>query len=286
MDWETGLITLYVEISEHQKQILWSVNERFTNGGYKRCSDEEIVTLHLFGISRGLRSIKSIHKYAITHLKDYFPQLPDYAGYVHRVNRLSETFRVLINLLQGQRLTEEEDAVYLVDSFPIVLAKGQHAYHASVAQEIASKSYNATKKMYYYGVKAHVVTRRREGSLPEPEIVIFEGAARQDGPMFEQMRVWMSNNLVFADKAYKRPDEQAFELQNNLKVMTLVIKARGQKKLTPEQKAASQAVSRVRQPIETFFGWIQRKTCIQEAGLVRSCAGLLTHIFARLAAAL
>jgi hypothetical protein len=25
MDWETGLIALYVEISEYQKQILWSV---------------------------------------------------------------------------------------------------------------------------------------------------------------------------------------------------------------------------------------------------------------------
>ena len=35
MDWELGLITLYVEICEHQKQHLWSVSERFTNGVIK-----------------------------------------------------------------------------------------------------------------------------------------------------------------------------------------------------------------------------------------------------------
>lgn len=286
MDWELGLITLYVEICEHYEDHLWAVSERFTNGGYKRCGDEEILTIHLFGIGRGMRDIKSIHKYATAHLKEYFPHVPQYAAYVHRVNRLSEAFRMLVNLIQSKHILAEEGSLYLVDSFPIALAKGQHAYNARVAPGVASKSYNATKKMFYYGVKGHAVMRKREGRLPELEIFILEGAARQDGPMFDQLRQWMGNNLVFADKAYVRPDGHRFELQNDLKVITPTIKCRGQKVLTPEQKVFSQAVSKIRQPIETFFGWLQRKTGIQDAGLVRSCAGLLSHIFAKLAASL
>ena len=42
----------------------------------------------------------------------------------------------------------------------------------------------------------------------------------------------------------------------------------------------------MRQPIETLFDWINRVTTIQDAGLVRSTAGLLTHIFGKFAAAM
>lgn len=285
MDWELRLITLYVEICEHYQTSLWTVSERFTNGGYKRCCDEEILTIQLWGIMGGLKEMKRIHRYAKDHLRQYFPALPGYAAYVHRVNKLGEAFGLIVNLIQSKRIKEGDESVYLVDSFPVALARGQHAYKARVASEIASKSYNATKKMYYYGVRVHTVARKREKTLPELEFAIIEGAARQDGPLFDQLRQKMSDNLVFGDKAYKRPDGDKFELENELKVITPIIKERG-KELTQEQKVFSKAVSKIRQPIETFFGWLQKKTGIEDAGLVRSCAGLVSHIFAKIAAAL
>jgi len=64
MSWELRLISLYLEISEHYKQSLWVEFERFSNGGYKRCTDEEILTVYLFGILTGFRNIKKIHQYA------------------------------------------------------------------------------------------------------------------------------------------------------------------------------------------------------------------------------
>ena len=286
MDWELGLITLYLEICEHYKQDLWVTCQRFTNGGIKSCSDEEILTVYLFGLLRGFKTKKSLHKYALDHLKPYFPGLPRYAAFNHRVNNLSEACRMLSEIIQSKRVLENDEGVYLVDSFPIVIAKGQHAYTARVASEVASTSYNSTKKMYYYGVKAHIVARRRENGLPEVELLVLDGAARQDGPLFDQLRLMMHDNLVFADKAYKRPDEQSIEMGQGLKVITPTIKQRGQKKLLPEQAAFSRAVAKIRQPIETLFGWIQKKTGIQEAGLVRSSAGLASHIFGRFVAAL
>ncbi len=78
----------------------------------------------------------------------------------------------------------------------------------------------------------------------------------------------------------------AIEIEQDLKVFTPITKARGQKTLEPQQKIFSKAVSRMRQPIETLFGWIQKTTGIQCAGLVRSSKGLLTHIFGRFAAAM
>ena len=79
--------------------------------------------------------------------------LPDYAVFVHRVNRLHEAFRQFIADLQACQVTEEDEDVYVMDSFPIMLAQQNHAYRAKVAQEVASRGYCSTKKLYYHGVK-------------------------------------------------------------------------------------------------------------------------------------
>jgi hypothetical protein len=286
MSWEEELITLYLIICKEYQDKLWVTCQRFTNGGSKAFSDAEAMTLYLFGIKQGFKEIKSIHRYIKSHLQDWFPKIPNYEGFVYRINKLSESFRALIESLQSKQVLPSDKSVYLVDSFPIILAQNQHAYRAKVAPELASKSYNATKKMYYYGVKAHIVARKRPESLPEIEIVVFEEAGRQDGPVFDQIRPMLSDNYVFADKAYNRPDAKTIQRTQNLMVVTPITKEPGQKQLDAAQKLYSTAVSRIRQPIETLFGWIQRLTGIQNASLVRSSAGLLTHLFGRLATVL
>lgn len=285
MDWEVRLITLYLKISEYYRTDIYVCCERFSNGGYKRCTDEEILTVYLFGILSNFKNAKVIHKYALSHLKHYFPGLPGYSGFIHRVNRMSEAFKVLSNSIQSERTKTEEEELFLVDSFPIALTKGQHAYTARVAKEVASTGYNATKKMYFYGVKAHVVARRQEGTLPEIEQLFIDEASKHDGPVFDQFRPMLHDCTVVADKAYKRPDEHIIEQKQNLKVMTPPMKAKGQE-LTKEQAKIAKALAKIRQPIETLFGWIQRKTSIQDASLVRSVCGLTTHVFSKLSAVL
>lgn len=91
---------------------------------------------------------------------------------------------------------------------------------------------------------------------------------------------------VFGDKAYQRPDAVAVEQYQQLKVLTPVKKKKGQRYLEADEKWLSTAVSRVRQPIETLFGWLNKKTGIEVASNVRSYRGLLVHVFGRLTAAL
>jgi len=281
------LITLYLVICNAYQQKLWAVCQRFTNGGYKRFTDEEVMTIYIQGNLKGFTTIKQIHTYARQHLLSYFPHLPCYAAFVHRINNLGDAFKELVILLQSEQVSTQDERLYLVDSFSIVLAKNNHAYTAKVATEIASKSYNATKKMYYHGVKAHVVARKNRNALPDIELLIVDAAGRQDGPIFDELlRPHMFNNLAFADQAYRRPDEKAIEIAQNLKILTPVQKARGQEELAPKDKIFSTAVSRIRQSIEALFGWINRKTGIEDASLVRFTAGLTAHIFGKLASAI
>lgn len=287
MDRDTTLITLYLIICNIYAEKGFWVCQRYSNGGYKRFTDEEAMSIYILGILMGFRTIKSIHKYAQSSLLDYFPTMPGYAAFVHRLNRLGDAFKEIIAFLQTSPMLCYDERVYLVDSMPIVVAKNNHAYTAKVATELASKSYNATKKMYYHGLKAHVVARKNEGSLPDIELFIVDGAGRQDGPSFDELlRPHMHSNLAFGDQAYRRPDEKNFEMEQDLKVYTPIQKQKGQKELGTDEKAFSKAVSKIRQPIEALFAWINRITGIEEASLVRSTAGLITHVFGKLAAAM
>lgn len=286
MGWEEYLITLYLRICKEYKENLCFSCERFTNGGCKSFTDEEVMVVYLIGVLRGFKSIKALHRYAKDHLKSWFPGLPEYAAFIHRVNRLHEAFRQLIANLQAEQVSKNDDDVYLMDSFPIMLAQHNHAYTAKIAAEVSGRGYCSTKKLHYYGVKAHVVARKRAGKLPDLEILMIENASRHDGPIFDQIRPMLHDNLGFGDQAYKRPDAELIEVEQNLKILTPIKKDRGQKELEPENRAFSKAVSRIRQPIEALFSWINRITSIENAGLVRSSAGLFSHIFGKFAAAM
>ena len=74
--------------------------------------------------------------------------------------------------------------------------------------------------------------------------------------------------------------------EQNLDMLTPVKRKKGQEHLSAAEKLFSAAVSRVRQPIESLFNWIDEKTGIQCASKVRSYQGLLVHAFGRLAAAM
>ena len=68
-------------------------------------------------------------------------------------------------------------------------------------------------------------------------------------------------------------------------MQTLVKKHKGQDHLDATDQLFSTAISRIRQPIESLFAWIEPKTGIESASQVRSYAGLMVHVFGRLTAA-
>lgn len=95
----------------------------------------------------------------------------------------------------------------------------------------------------------------------------------------------MHDTSVYADKAYvSNALKQRLEEQNT-SLNTPVKKKKGQQ-LSMMDEILSSSVSRVRQPIESLFSWIDEKTGIQTASKVRSTQGLLVHVYGKLAAAL
>lgn len=290
MNWQDELIATYLYICKHYEENLWIYCQRMSNHADLSFSDEEVITLYLFGIIDKHKEIKQIYKYADRHLRAWFPKLPGYVAFVQRLNRVADVFAPLLEILQTEqeilRAKQGDTQVLLTDSFPVAMAKQGHRFKACVAKGFANHGYCSTKKLYYYGVCVHVVARKQAGTLPSPEFVGLTAASYHDGKIFDQIRPELNNETLLGDKAYKRPDASQFEAAQQLTVLTPVQKQKGQQYLDADEQWLSRAVSQVRQPIETLFGWIEEKTGIECAGKVRSYAGLMVHVFGRFAAAM
>ncbi len=232
------------------------------------------------------RDIKQIHTYASNHLKEWFPQLFCYETFVRRIDAMGEMLPAFLQLLIDRQCNIEIRSRFkLIDSFPIVLAGPKRSNQAKVAPEIANKGYCATKSLFYYGVKLHILGSDRDGQLPIPEFVGLSSGSEHDLNAFKTILPELITMEIFCDKAYCDHETRDEILKQGSELVTPTKLKRGQKSLDSADRLYSAAVSSIRQPIESLFSWIQEKTGIQCASKVRSYKGLMVHVFGRLAAA-
>lgn len=132
--------------------------------------------------------------------------LPSYQAFSDRLNRLAPVFQTLAEhwlSIIGADLNGIPE--YIVDSCPVILAKGSRSGHAKVARELCEKSYNSSRKEWYYGLKLHAVVARRPDRLPVPFSLMASGAASHDLPVAKRIledHLSLNYGKLYADKAY------------------------------------------------------------------------------------
>lgn len=252
------------------------------------------MTIYLFaGYFQKYFEIKDIHSFAKEYLSSWFPLLPSYQTFNLRLNRLNEAFKVLSQRLINSFIPEDCDFdISLVDSMPIITCGGRNR-EAKVARELVTKGFCSTKNQYYYGLKLHALAFRRKGTIPFPESITFTSAEDNDLTVFKQS--WgdhIYNRTIFGDKIYSDFEyfDQYKKRSQNIEMLTPVKGIKGQSDQEKQRNKAfndlfSTAVSKVRQPIESFFNWLNEKTKIQRANKVRSTSGLLVHTMGKIAIA-
>ena len=249
---ELKLIKIYMYICDVYQSSLKFYCQRFSNNATPIFTDQELLTVYLFcGAYQRYFSIKEIH----TFTKDC-----------------------------GSMIS-------LIDSMPIITCAGKNKT-GKVATEIATKGYCSTKNMYYFGLKLHTLAFRREGTIPFPEMIILSSAEENDLTVLKREAAdSLINRYIFADKIYS---DFSFwgnkQQEQGVTMMTPVKAIKGEEPIITQREKAgrdlfSTAVSKVRQPIESFFNWLNEKTNIQRAMKVRSTSGLLVHTMGKIAIA-
>jgi hypothetical protein len=280
----TNLIKIYYNICQHYSNTLWTEVQRQSNNSHPKFTDEECMACYIYGITKGFREVKTIHSFLKEFYSDWFPNLPAYQNFCRRINFLAPALETLYKIMQteeGENLLPE----HVMDSMPIIVAGMRRSGIARVAKGVCSKGYCSSKGMYYYGVKLHVLGQKRYKTLPKIRMTHITPASYND---ISVAKYRLDNAIydadIFADKMYANKFWQVDLLSQNVSLYTPVKLKKGQKELSVDDKIFSKWVSSIRQPIESFFAWVHRKTGIQHASGVRSANGLLSFIFARLIA--
>ncbi len=287
MDWQTQLIWLYVEICRLYKQELQGHCQRFSNNHPPEFTDEEVMTIYIFGIMDHRTTVKDIHRFAKNHLSSWFPKLPQYEAFNARLSFLCAAFEHLLPLLESMiGYADVIENVRLIDSMPIVVAKNSRSFTAKVAAEICDKGYCSSKNLHYYGVKLHAVGLKRCESMPRIEHIVFTPASQHDVLEFRTQAAYWGACDAYGDKGYFYHQLEQYLPDSEVVVYTPIQRTKDSSQLNEAQLLWNTSVSRMRQPIECFFNWLQEKTSIQNASKVRSTKGLLVHLFGRVAAAL
>jgi len=287
------LISIYMYISKLSEMELQYTCQRESNNSSPEFTDQELMTIYLFAITeQKYFLVKDIYLFTKEYMHSWFPKLPSYQAFNNRLNRLSEAFRTLAIGLFTSYIPEDCDlTISLTDSMPIVTCKGKNR-KGKVAREMVDKGYCSTKNMYYYGLKLHLLAFRRPGTIPFPEFLGITAASENDLNAFKEL---FGDNIydrsIFGDRIFSdQPYFDAKFVEQNIEMLTPVKLVKGEtESIRQRQKAYrdlySASVSKVRQPVESFFNWLNEKTKIQEAQKVRSSKGLAVHVFGKMAAA-
>lgn len=283
---ETKLIELYLLICRLYDTHPVLKQQRLSNNHEPSFSDEELLTVYLFGHMQGLTTQRRIYDYIRNHWGEWFPALPAYQSVNCRLNELAPAFELLITELlttQAWRVAATDDR--LIDSVPVMLARGTRANRARVAPELADTGFCATKQQYYRGVKLHFIAARRVRELPLPEKIHLSQASMHDLQALREVRPSLPSGCgLFADKAYFH-SEMEEECKERGWFLVASYKRHRHEAETSVPTLYNRFVSAIRQPLESLFGWLIQTTDLQNASRVRSTHGLKVHCYGKLAVA-
>jgi IS5 family transposase len=283
---ETLLIELYLLICRLYDTQPVLKQQRLSNNHRPLFTDEELVTVYLFGHMQGLTTQRRIYDYIRRHWREWFPALPAYQSVNCRLKELAPAFELLIEELlttQARQVAATDDR--LIDSVPVMLARGTRANRARVAPDVADTGFCATKQQHYRGVKLHFIAVRRTKQLPLPEKIHLSQASQHDLQALREVQPYLPAGCgLFADKAYSH-GETARDCKERGFFLVASYKRHRHEPEGNVPTLFNRFVSTIRQPLESLFNWLIEKTDLQNASRVRSTQGLLVHCYGKLAVA-
>ena len=260
--------------------------QRLSNNSKPAFSDQELLTVYIFGHFQGFTQQRHIYDYFSNHWQQWFPCLPAYQAFNSRLNQLTAAFELLIEhclISACWQIDAGNDRV--VDSVPVMIARGTRANQSKIAPELADTGFCASKQQYYRGVKLHLIAASRINQLPLPEKVHLSEASQHDLAALQELAPRLPEGAaLFADKAYFHRETETDFKEAGWFLLACYKRHRFESEASVPTYY-NRFVSAIRQPLESLFNWLIQKTDLQNASRVRSSQGLKVHCYGKLAVA-
>jgi len=141
------------------------------------------------------------------------------------------------------------------------------------------------------GCQLHLLGARRKQALPIPQYVGLTPANVYNLTAWRPLLPQLQQTCIQADKVYTDAPLNQLLPEQGTTIINPVKQVKDKSQVLIHFNKAhddlfSQAVSAIKQSVESFFNWLTTKTNIQNAATVRSTKGLIFHVYAEIAAAL
>lgn len=164
-------------------------------GPRRRLSVPEVMTLNLVRILDRTGDLKTFHKNACIHYRQYFPNIPNYVNFLKATNKATGFIAAFFQAqLYLNRRECREDTFYL-DSTAISVCENRYISSHKVARSVAGRG--KTTRGWFYGLKLHGVCAR-DGTLLK---VCFRPGSEHDSRAFDDATRGMEGTFV-TDSGY------------------------------------------------------------------------------------
>jgi hypothetical protein len=116
MQKDLQFIELYCAICEYYDTALVATAQRLSNNFCPKFTDEECITIYLWGITQQKYEAKAIYEYILDYYEGWFPNLPSYQAFNKRICNLADTFEALADILLKNMNLNPEITTCLTDS--------------------------------------------------------------------------------------------------------------------------------------------------------------------------
>jgi hypothetical protein len=139
VDLNTFIVSVFCVVDDRLKEGERSLRQR---GPSPKLSDSEVITIEVVGEFLGIDTDKGIYEFFRRHYGEWFPALCE----VHRTTFLRQAANLWAikeklwqRLLREEELVVGEQALFVVDSFPIPLCQKRRSYRCKIVRELAGR---------------------------------------------------------------------------------------------------------------------------------------------------
>jgi hypothetical protein len=275
-DLDTLATRLYVTIDDLLIEHPQWAPERPAVGIAPKLTDAELLTLAVLQALLGYTSEARFIRHARTHLRPWFPYLPDRPGYNKRLRNAVATMQHVIAAL-GRACPSWHDDLWLVDSTPVECGRSRETVKRSDLAGWATYGYCASHSRFFWGLRLHLITT--PSGLPIA--YALTGAKTDERDTALDMialdpDLWRPGQVLMADKGYRRA---SFETELNNTGITLIRPTFGSEQPRPHQ----QFLRPFRQIIESLNQTLKAQLDLERHG-GRTKPGVCARVLQRLLA--
>ena len=218
-DLDTLATALYVTIDDALVDHPEWAPERPATGIAPKLTDAELVTLAVIQSFLGFTSEARFLRYARTHLRPWFPYLPQRSGYNRRLRNSVVLMQHLMAMFRRDCPTFHDD-LWLVDSTPVECGRSRETAKRSDLAGWATYGYCASHSRFFWGLRLHLICT----TSGLPIAAALTGAKDDERTTATAMldtdpALHRPGQTLMADKGYR---SAVFEAELNTQGITLI----------------------------------------------------------------